>query len=155
MLEFLGSHLVQGSLIALALALAGTAIAIGCLYRRWGRTFGAKAKDASGAAEQALLRITRMERRVDAFEPRVSALEKISEISVQKVGFLRFNPFDDTGGDQSFALALLNRNNNGVVLSGLYTRQGVRTYAKGISRGEASHPLSAEEKHVLADAMKQ
>ena len=50
--------------------------------------------------------------------------------NVSGVGLVRFNPFDDTGGDQSFALALLNKKNDGVVLSSLHGRSGTRIYAK-------------------------
>ena len=74
-------------------------------------------------------------------------------MSVQKVGFLRFNPFQDTGGDNSFALALLDRENNGVILSSFYTREGVRIYAKQIENGASRQALSDEEKKVLEEAL--
>ena len=82
-------------------------------------------------------------------------LEKISHVSIQKVGFLRFNPFQDTGGDQSFILTLLDRDNNGVLISSLYARGGVRIYAKNIERGKAKHPLSKEEKEVLEETIRK
>ncbi len=87
-------------------------------------------------------------------EPRVDALERIGNIAVQKVGFMRFNPFEHTGSDQSFAVALLDRQDNGLVLSSLYTREGVRVYAKEVQRGSSKHPLSEEEQKVLRQAMK-
>jgi len=67
---------------------------------------------------------------------------------------LRFNPFKETGGDQSFILALLDEDNNGVVLSGLYSRSGMRWYAKRIKKGLGTeHSLSEEEKEAIRQAV--
>lgn len=78
---------------------------------------------------------------------------KESKIHIQRVGLLRFNPFKDTGGDQSFILALLDGNNTGVVLSGLYSRAGTRWYAKKIVEGKPiEHELSDEEKQAIKQA---
>lgn len=100
-------------------------------------------------------RLARIEARLEIFEPRLELLEKISKISVQKVGFLRFNPFQDTGGDNSFIAVFLDRENNGVLLSSLYTREGVRLYAKNIQNGESKHHLSEEEKKVLEETIRK
>lgn len=73
---------------------------------------------------------------------------------IQKVGLLRFNPFKETGGDQSFILALLDEQDNGVVLSGLYSRSGMRWYAKKIKKGDGvEHSLSVEEKETIRQAV--
>ncbi len=80
-------------------------------------------------------------------------LEKNSLSHIQKVGLVRFNPFKDTGGDQSFILALVDAENTGVVISSLHTRTGTRWYAKGIVRGKGvEHELSHEEEKALAGA---
>ena len=80
-------------------------------------------------------------------------LEKGSLSYIQKVGLIRFNPFKDTGGDQSFILALVDAENTGVVISSLHTRTGTRWYAKGIARGKGiEHELSREEEKALAGA---
>ncbi len=68
---------------------------------------------------------------------------------LSKVGIVRFNAFDDVGGEQSFALALLDSRDNGVVISGLYGREDSRIYAKSISNGESERNLSTEEKRAL------
>lgn len=71
----------------------------------------------------------------------------------QKIGLLRFNPFKDTGGDQSFILALLDGNDTGVVISGLYSRSGTRWYAKKVQKGVGlEHELSEEEKKAVKEA---
>ena len=100
-------------------------------------------------------KIARMEAMREEAEPRMREMEKISATSIHKVGFLRFNPFPDTGGDYSFVLVMLDREDTGVVLSSLYMREGARLYGKEISRGEARTPLSAEEKKVLEETMKK
>jgi len=73
--------------------------------------------------------------------------------SIHKVGLLRFNPFREIGGDQSFSLALLDNDDNGAIISSLYSREGVRIYAKSLQRGEsAKHPLTEEEKKAISIA---
>lgn len=71
----------------------------------------------------------------------------------QKIGFLRFNPFDRVGGEQSFVLAFLDRENNGIVLNFLYTREGMRVYAKRVKQGiSEEYELSTEEKEAIKKA---
>jgi len=80
-------------------------------------------------------------------------LEKEGLLHIQKVGLVRFNPFKDTGGDQSFILSLIDGNNTGVIISGLYSRAGTRWYAKKVLEGKAvEHELSEEEKKALREA---
>ena len=82
---------------------------------------------------------------------RCDTIEKEQIAHIQKIGLIRFNPFEDTGGDQSFILALVDGNNTGVVISSLYSRSGTRWYAKKIAEGKAvGHELSDEEKRALA-----
>lgn len=70
--------------------------------------------------------------------------------SLHKVGLLRFNPFREIGGDQSFSLALLDNENSGAIISSLYSREGVRIYCKSIQKGISSkHPLTEEEKRAI------
>lgn len=73
--------------------------------------------------------------------------------AISKVGLVRFNPFNDTGGDQSFCLALLDRQNTGLVISSIHARSGTRFYAKEIIKGQASSNLSDEEALVLKKAV--
>ena len=100
-----------------------------------------------------LRRVVKAETKLEEIEPRLRITEGLSKVSVQKVGFLRFNPFQDTGGDNSFAIALLDRDNNGVLVSSLYTRGGVRVYGKSVAKGKSKQPLSEEEQKVLEEAV--
>ena len=68
---------------------------------------------------------------------------------------MRFNPFEDTGGDQSFALALLDRENNGIIISSLYGREGTRVYAKAVDHGTPKHAISEEEREALERASRK
>jgi hypothetical protein len=66
------------------------------------------------------------------------------------VGLLRFNPFKDTGGDQSFILALVDAHDTGVIITALYSRSGTRWYSKRVTKGKGTeHELSDEEKKAL------
>ncbi len=81
----------------------------------------------------------------------------LSQLSyaVQKVGMLRFNPFGEVGGNQSFAVALLDNHDSGVIMLSLYSRDGVRIYAKPIKEGKSEYQLSKEEEEALQMAMKR
>lgn len=89
-------------------------------------------------------------------------LEQIKNINirmiscVQKVGLVRYNPFDDVGGDLSFALALLNENNDGIIINNLYSRDSCYTYAKPVKDGKAvAVKFSEEEEKALNIAINQ
>lgn len=80
-------------------------------------------------------------------------LEKDGSAHIQKIGLVRFNPFKDTGGDQSFILALVDSESTGVVISSLHTRTGTRWYAKAVVNGKGvEYDLSDEEEKALKGA---
>ncbi len=68
---------------------------------------------------------------------------------IQKIGLVRYNAFKDVGSDLSFAIALLDNNNNGVVLNGLYGSESSNIFAKPIKDGDSSYQLSSEEKYAI------
>ena len=81
---------------------------------------------------------------------------QISETNggIDKVKLLRFNPFDDVGGDQSFILVLLNKENSGILLTSLHHRSFTRIYAKPIKEGQGDNiTLSKEEKSAILKAI--
>ncbi len=82
-------------------------------------------------------------------------LDKHIEKCTQKIGMVRYNAFRDTGSDLSFALALLDENNNGVVLNGIYARDMSNIYAKPVEKGTSKYALSEEEKEAISRAMSQ
>ena len=82
-----------------------------------------------------------------------NTIHHLAQQSIHKIGIVRFNPFKDLGGDQSFAIALLDAANSGFVISSLHTREGTRIYAKPVAQGKAQHyELTEEEKRAIAIA---
>jgi hypothetical protein len=87
---------------------------------------------------------------------RLLRLEKDLLKSVKKVYIKRFNPFDDTGGNQSFSVAMLDSENSGIVFSSLHGRSGTRIYAKPVLNGKHSeYEFSVEEKEVVTLATRR
>ncbi len=115
---------------------------------------GRKTQDLEGVIAEQLKRTKKAEAEIKKLFDWNEKLQGIADISIQGVGMVRFNPFKDTGGDQSFAIALLDKNNNGVVISTLYSREGTRIYAKPIEKGDSSYHLSEEEKEAIQKAVK-
>jgi len=89
----------------------------------------------------------------DAFS-KIKNLEDICQTTVQKIGVVRFNPFADIGGNQSFVIALLDQKNDGFLISSLFVKDGNRVYAKTIKNGKSDHSLSDEEMQAIDRAMK-
>jgi hypothetical protein len=80
-------------------------------------------------------------------------IHSLAQKSIHRVGIVRFNPFKDIGGDQSFALALLDGKNSGIVISSLHTREGTRIYSKPVLNGDSKkYTLTEEEKEAIEKA---
>lgn len=82
-------------------------------------------------------------------EQRLAQLEKWAETAVSRVGLVRYNAFPGVGGDQSFSLALLKGNGEGIVISGIYGRDDTRVYAKPVKDGQSTYQLSTEEQSII------
>ena len=119
--------------------------------RRKGSGAGAGG-DLDAAVERAFERLEELTRRVDGLGGRLPAVEEQGKRAVQRVGVVRFNPFEDTGGNQSFSLALLDSKADGIVISSLHTRQQTRVYLKAIVGGKCETALSEEEAEALRRA---
>lgn len=94
-----------------------------------------------------------MEERYTKLSEMIRDMDRNMEKCVQKVGIVRYNPFNEVGGDLSYAVALLDSNNNGVVLNGIHSRTGSFTYAKPVELGVSEYTLSAEEIKALEKAL--
>ena len=99
-------------------------------------------------------RIEQLATRVDALTALQRELETATGRSLQKVGVVRFNPFQDSGGDQSFAIAMLDQRGSGVVVSSLHGRAETRIFAKQVINGRSTHSLSDEEQQAIREAQK-
>jgi hypothetical protein len=75
---------------------------------------------------------------------------KTSILHIQKIGLVRFNPFERNGGDKSFVISFLNYENSGIVINFIYTRDGLRIYSKKVKNGKSEeYDLSEEEKKAI------
>jgi hypothetical protein len=98
-------------------------------------------------------RLEQLGSRVDALNALEQELEASTRLALQKVGVVRFNPFQDSGGDQSFAIAVLDQGGSGVVLSSLHGRAETRIFAKQVMNGRSKHSLSDEEQQAIRAAL--
>ncbi len=80
-------------------------------------------------------------------------LDKTIATCIQKVGLVRYSAFKDTGSDLSFTLALLNEQNTGVVLNGIYSREMSNIYSKPVEKGISTYTLSEEEQQAINKAI--
>lgn len=85
----------------------------------------------------------------------IKQIEKEMEQKLGPIGVVRFNAFGNTGSDLSYSVALLDSQNNGVILSSIFGREESRTYAKPIVNGTSSYLLTDEEKQALQAAKGQ
>lgn len=105
--------------------------------------------------EQLLIKQEENRTLLASVENRVEQLNSLLQGCLQKVGLVRFNAFDDVAGQQSFSLALLDNQGNGVVITSLFGRTESRCYAKPVFGGESPHRLSEEELEAIRQAMNQ
>ena len=99
-----------------------------------------------------LNKVRGLEEKVEKILEEIEKMKKEQRFSVQKVGIIRFNPFSEVGGDQSFSVALLNEGDDGMVITSLYSRQENRVYGKPIKNGQSEYTLSEEEKQAIEKA---
>ncbi len=82
----------------------------------------------------------------------IRQINKQLALATQKVGLVRFNPFDDGGGNFSFSLALLDAHQTGVVITSMHGRQQNRIYTKKITQGQSESELTEEESQAITQA---
>jgi hypothetical protein len=129
------------------------------LLAKMGKLARTKKRKTASAQDAPVLGADEWARRLDGADERASELasahkdmNKRLSRSVQRIGLVRFDAFPDVGGEQSFALALLDDDLSGVVLSNLYSRSDSRVYAKDIVQGKSQHALSDEEREAIRQA---
>lgn len=83
----------------------------------------------------------------------IEDIKNVLKTGIQKIGIVKYNTFEDIGGELSYAIALLDQNDSGIVLNSLYYRDGCYTYAKQIIAGECLTPLSEEEHQSIKAAI--
>ncbi len=146
-------------LLVLLLLLAGWVALIELRYQRLASPFRMLMTGRGGADLEATLtdfvaRMDRVEQTTQGMVQRVDAVEVQQPYHIQHVGVVRFNPFQDKGGDQSFVVAILDGHADGVVITSLSSRTDTRIYAKSVVGGQSTYTLNNEEKEAIARAMK-
>jgi hypothetical protein len=147
------------SLIALALGLAALiwVVFLSFRYRRLvkfqneffqGKT-GADLEEVIVAHNEQLHRLISELRELGRQHKELAALQ---ELAVQRVGLVRFNSFSESGGSNSFSLALLNAQGRGAVITSLFGRDSQRVYVKPIEAGDSKIPLTEEEKQAIMES---
>jgi len=114
--------------------------------------FFKKKKKEPENLKEVLAQFRDLEKNFEKISEEIENLKEESKFSVQKIGVVRFNPFSEVGGDQSFSIALLDGSNSGVVVTSLYSREGNRVYGKPIKEGSSEYSLSEEEKEAIEKA---
>lgn len=153
-----GGELIPDSLVgplaavALVLALLGLLLGLVLFVRLRRLTRRGRAGSEAGGGLELLGDLRGIESQLAAIAGRLERLEGQGRLAVQRVGVVRYNPFEDTGSNQSFALALLDGNNDGLVLSSLHSRQQTRIFLKPIVGGRCETALSDEETEALRKA---
>lgn len=104
--------------------------------------------------------LNEVEEKEDSNTKKISELKKVLDLvkkkdleHIQKIGLVRFNPFNETGGDHSFSLCLLDDLGSGVIITSLHSRERTRVYLKEMVKGEANLALSKEEKQAINKAL--
>jgi hypothetical protein len=115
--------------------------------------FFKKTKKEPPTPKEILDLIQKLEKNFQQINQDLENFKKEMRFSIQKVGIVRFNPFKEVGGNQSFSIALLDREKNGLVITSLYSREGNRVYAKPIEKGNSRYQLSREEKEAIEKAL--
>jgi hypothetical protein len=161
-LEILRNTLKQGDNLTFLLLIFAALIALMCMgfmalalrVRRLNRRITALARGMDGQNLEDTLhtyfdKVEQANRRMELLEQAVGVLQAQIPSCLQRTGMVRYDAFESVGGEQSFSVALLDGKGDGVVLSGVHSRNDVRIYAKQIQQGNASHGLSDEEKRAL------
>jgi hypothetical protein len=145
--------LVVAGLLLLLLAILEARRIARLQERLEGLTRGASGRSIEAILEAHLEKVFQVAREVDELSARSAILEGNSRRAIQRLGLVRFNPFEETGGNQSFAFALLDARGDGFVLSSLHSRSGTRVYAKALAAGQADTELSTEEAQAVEQAL--
>lgn len=121
-------------------------------YNKFMKKIG-NGKNIEEDLENYMYRVERVERQNAEIISYCKNLDDEVAKCIQKVGMVRYSAFKDTGSDLSFAVAMLDENNDGVVFNGIYSREMSNIYAKPVKNGVSEYTLSEEEKEAIRRAI--
>jgi hypothetical protein len=116
---------------------------------------GSSAESLERSLAQHHRRISQVNERLEELDKKYTDLTLTASVASQKISIVRFNPFGDTGGDQSFSLAVLDAHDSGYALTSIHGRQGTRVYIKPIDYGKSKYSLSDEEQQAISQAIRR
>lgn len=147
--------LEQGIWVAVG-ALTLWSVVLTILFAKQTRHYNKLLSNKNGNLRDILEKILKdrqdLETHIQKVEDSLGVLGKRSIGFIQKMGIVRFSPYQETGGNQSFAISLLDGYNNGVVILSLHGRESTRVYVKPIEKGRSKYELSKEEQSAVAQA---
>lgn len=144
--------------IIIAIAISWLAVLSFLLYRyinffRY-LTKGYSSEGLKEVLEKRFEHLDKAENDIKLIEGEIKEIKKDNLSHLQKYSLVRFNPFSDTGGNQSFALSFLDKKGSGIVISSLFTRDGTRIYSKPVKEGkDDGFPFSEEESEAVKKAI--
>lgn len=152
------SMYLWAALVALFLVLAIWVITLQLRMNRLVRHYNRVLSDSENgtlgeALDRYIERLDDVSSQMDDLTQTCEAVETHVRRAIQRIGVVRFNPFADTGSDQSFAVALLDQNGTGIVFSSLFSRSSTRIFAKPVVDGKSTHVLTDEEQEAIDQAM--
>lgn len=112
-------------------------------------------RDIRRKFEEVLLKIEGFGKELKKAEIDLSDLREEGFSHISRFWLIRYNPYEDTGGDQSFTAVLLDKEGSGFVLTSLHARSGTRVFAKQIDKGKSKYRLSNEEEEAIKKAMEE
>ena len=121
-------------------------------YQNFMKKLG-EGKDIQESLETYMYRVEKVERQNAEILDFCQNIEEDVSSCIQKIGIVRYSAFKDTGSDLSFALALLDETNSGVVLNGIYSREMSNIYAKPVENGKSNYTISEEEQQAIEKAI--
>lgn len=121
-------------------------------YKNFMKKLG-NGKDLEEDLENYMYRVEKVEKQNAEIASFCKSLEEDVSTCIQKIGIVRYNAFKDTGSDLSFALAMLDEKNDGVVLNGIYSREMSNIYAKPVENGTSKYTVSKEEQEAIDKAI--
>lgn len=132
----------------------GISIAVVRMISHYNRLIGSSTgRTLREVLDAMLIKQSRSDEMISSVQTSIEQLIRDGRLHFQRLGIVRFNPFADTGGNQSFTLALLDGENNGIIMTSLYARMGNRWYIKMVRGGAGEDvELSKEERQAILSA---
>lgn len=142
--------------ILLLLLYIASRVRISSITKKYDRLVeGSRTHSLEGILFEHIDEIRNVKGQIIEVEKRCENIDDRLQFCLQRIGFIRYNAFNDMGSDLSFSIALLDDKLNGFVITSIYGRNESKTYAKPVVKGESSYPLSVEEMQALDRAKKQ